>query len=308
MEVAAGDGRWILIAGAAMLYVGGRSAALALSGDAPSPGRRAVGHWLPIAAVAIAAVLLGQPELALGIIFASSVAGLALVGGCVCIMGTTPEEPQVWPEAVRQPCALLLPIAALTFLAGFSGRVGWFNSIILAIEGLLVWTVWAGRSGGVGASLPVKWSRLVLAAALCAVGGFAAVHGAVRMSVNPDFPPSLVAAATILSPILVASLLLNGAALVQRGHAWAAHATHAGVAQLNLCLLLPLTAILWRLRWGETLAYPMSNWRIDAVILILLAAALLPAAAGKWRPQRLEGGFYIVLYVAYVLAVVVVSL
>jgi cation:H+ antiporter len=347
MYLPAGDGRWTLIAGSAMLYVGGRSAALALSGDAPSPGRRAIGHWLPIASIAIVAVLLGQRELALGIIFATSIASLALVGGCVCIMGTTPDEPAVWPEAVRPPCALLLPVAVLAFLAGFSGQLGWFNCVILAIEGLLVWSVWSkplspspgnpGEGGGGGGTpsgatnphpdpppdyqgrgkegpqntsgtrSPVKTGCLLLAAALCPIGALAAVKGAIRMSVNPDFPPSLVAAATIVSPILVASLLLNGSSLVQRGHAWAAHATHAGVVQLNLCALLPLTAILWRLRWGESLVYPISNWRIDAVVLILLAAALLPAAAGKWRPQRFEGGFYLFLYIAYVLAVVAVS-
>jgi Ca2+/Na+ antiporter len=274
--------------------------------------------------------------LAVGVIFATSVASLALVGGCVCMMGTTAEEPAVWPEAARRSGGLLLPCAVLTFLAGFAGRMSWFSSAILAVQGLLIWYACAkGISpspctqveGGGGGPMPVGprnphtdpppdnrgrrkegWLRLAMAIALCVIGAVAAVGGAIRMSLNPDFPPSLVSAATVLSPLLVAPLLLNGAALVQRGQAWAAHATHVGVVQLNLCALLPLAAMLWRARWSTPLNFPMSNWRIDAVLLILLACSLTPAAAGRWRPQRMEGCFYLVLYTAYVLGVIAVAL
>jgi Ca2+/Na+ antiporter len=127
------------------------------------------------------------------------------------------------------------------------------------------------------------------------------------MTEDLDFPPSLVPAAIVLAPLLAAPMLLSGSHLAQRGQAWAAHATHIGVAQLNLCALLPLSAILWRARWHAVLVYPLANWRLDAVVLILLAAVILPAAAGRWRPQRIEGLFQILLYIVYVLAVITLA-
>jgi hypothetical protein len=295
----------ILIAGAALLYAGGRAAARAISRNRPAPGRRAIGHWLPIVAVTFTAILFGQPDMAMSFIFATSIASLALVGGCIAVMGAAPEEPAVWPAPIRSVCALLLPAAALVFLAGFSGHMGRFNCAVLGAEGILLCFVWRGAARETDpAPPPIHKTSVIVAVILCAAGGWAAVHGAIGMTRDMDFPPSLVPAAIVLSPLLAAPMLLGGSELAQRGQAWAAHATHVGVAQLNLCALLPLAAVLWHIRWHATLVFPMANWRIDCVVLILLAAALLPAAAGRWRPRRLEGLFHIILYVVYVLAVI----
>jgi Ca2+/Na+ antiporter len=292
-----------LIAGAAMLYIGGRSAAEGLSGGTTSPGWRAVGHWLPIAAVAGVAVWLGQPEMALATLFASSIAALALVGGCVAIIGMTPDEPAVWPETTRRTTALLIPAAVLAYLAGFSGQFGGLTCSLLLGEGiilLIVWSIYREKSS-------LDLTRLIIALPLCGIGAWAAMRGAIGMNADVDYPPSMVAAATILAPLLCAPMLLSGSAMAQRGQAWAIHATLAGVAQLNICAGLPLVAIFWRLRWHAPLIYPLHNWRVDAVVLLLLSASLAPVAAGRWRPHRIEGAFHLLLYVVYVLAVIAVS-
>src|SRR5437660_344582 len=68
-------------------YVASRLAADALSGRGPAakPAWRAVGHWLPVAVVAVIAALRQQPAIALGIAFASSVACLSLALGVVTV-------------------------------------------------------------------------------------------------------------------------------------------------------------------------------------------------------------------------------
>jgi len=298
-------GQLELIAGAAMLYVGGRAAAEALARGEAAPGARAVGHWLPIAAVAGAAVLFGQSDMALTLLFSSSIAAIALVGGCVAIIGTTANEPEFFPEPLRKAAAFLLPAAVLAYLSGFAGEIGWLSCALLACQGAIALCVWFGRFD---AKRAVSVRRLMVAAPLCVVGAWAAIHGATRLNPDIDYPPSLIAAATILAPLLAAPMLLSGSMLAQRGQAWAAHGTHIGVAQLNLCAGLPLAALLWRIRRHEAMAYPMHIWRVDAIVMVLLAAALLPATAGRWRPGRMEGFFLVGLYIAYVLAVVVVAL
>jgi hypothetical protein len=143
--------------------------------------------------------------------------------------------------------------------------------------------------------------------ALCAAGAWLALQGMIGFSRDTELPPPAIVATIALCPLMVAPMLLNGSELAQNGRAWAASMTQIGVAQLNLCALLPLTAVLWRLKWHEPLYYPVANWRVDAVVIVLLSAGLLPAAAGRWRPGKLEGAALLVAYVAYILAVIFVA-
>lgn len=300
----------ILISGAAMLYVAGRTAAHALAGHAARPMRRALGHWLAIAATAIAAVLADQPDVALAIVFATSVATLSLVGGGVALMGAADQEPADWPPLIRKTAGLLLPAAMVALLAGFSARLGWLNASFLAGEGVVIWLVWldpADRQAD-WREWKIRLAPLLMAVILAAVGAYLAVQGTLLVGSNLDFPAGPVVATTALSPLLVAPLLLDGSMLVARGQAWAASGAQVAIAQLNVCLLLPLIVLLWRLRWGTPLLYPIVNWRVDAVALVVLSAMLLPAAAGRWRPGKLEGVVLLLLYVAYVLTLIAAAL
>ena len=76
---------------------------------------------------------------------------------------------------------------------------------------------------------------------------------------------------------------------------------------LNLCLLLPVLAIAWRVRrmlapWAtepEWLPFPMAAWRLDAVLILIVGAVLLPVALGRWKLGRTEGVVLVVVYAAY---------
>ncbi|HUB27220.1 MAG TPA: hypothetical protein VL992_17480 [Tepidisphaeraceae bacterium] len=298
-----------LTAGAVLLYAGGRTAAAALAQNAPSPGRRALGHWLPIAAIASIAAASGQVNFALAIIFATSVASLGLVGGCIAVMGPNADEPELWPSPARKSASILLPATVLVFIAGFAATITLLASILMLAMGALILFLRLDPADRAGESNPPKTKpfTLLIAVAISCLGAWAAVTGSVGINATMDFSSPIPVVATVLSPLLVASMLLGGSTLASRGAAWAASATNVGVAQLNLCLLLPLLALTWQARHDHALYYPMPTWRVDAVTLMVLAAALLPSAAGRWRPGRIEGVTLLAIYVAYVLANIVVS-
>jgi hypothetical protein len=289
-----------LMGGVAMLYAAGRAAVVALAHNASSPGRRALGHWMPIAAVTAAAVVLHEPLLAMSVIFATSVATLALAGGAVALSETTPQDPAYdGSPHLASFGGLLLPAALLALLAGFSGQIGWFNAAALALEGLAVLYVW--RDWIDAPEKPEKTSslNLVLAILLALVGAWIAVKGAIGATHLLGFVSPGIVATSTLAPLLAAPMLLSGANLAQQGRAWAAWSTHIAVVQLNLCVLLPLTALFWLLRWHTPLAFPLATWRVDAVVLVLLAAI-----TGRRRPGNAEGFFLMILFVGYVLAVI----
>src|ERR1700689_4705304 len=88
-----GWGRLLLLIGAALLYVASRAAVDALSGGRPSPGWRGGGHWVPIAAAALVAMALRRADLAISIVFATSVGCLSLVVGSIAIISPDGEAP-----------------------------------------------------------------------------------------------------------------------------------------------------------------------------------------------------------------------
>src|SRR4051812_34310041 len=94
----------LLVLGGVGLYIGSRAAADALSRRGgrrlPAgrlPGRLAVGHWGPIALVALFAAFAGRPDIALGVVFGTTVAVLALGVGVV----TYPAPPDALPPTRR---------------------------------------------------------------------------------------------------------------------------------------------------------------------------------------------------------------
>ena len=79
----------LLVMGAAIAwYVAARALvdAVVPGDDDASPGRRAFAHWLPVAVTAIWAIVRNQPHLAIGLVFATSVASLSLVSGMILAM------------------------------------------------------------------------------------------------------------------------------------------------------------------------------------------------------------------------------
>ena len=132
-----------LFAGAGLvLYVASRAAVDALtSANEPSPGRLALGHWIPIAWAALLATGAGRSEVGIGIVFATSVAAIGMVLGVLtCIshdVAGPAERGNAWPFVV--------PAAVLALLAGFSGSLTWWHALMLLGLGACVMSVWLGR-------------------------------------------------------------------------------------------------------------------------------------------------------------------
>ena len=131
----------------------------------------------------------------------------------------------------------------------------------------------------------------------------------------------------ILSPILVLPMLTGGAALAKKNRASEAVTGAIAVVLLNICLLLPVAALLWYVVQGVSgnsfstihlelgairnalpLPFGWVTWRVDSVVLVVLSFALFPAAMGRWKLGLSEGLTLIVVYGVYVLMEAAASL
>jgi len=334
----AGSGRMMLLVGAVVLYVASRAGVEALAGKEAWPGRRAVGHWIPIAAATLVAVAIHRGDLAVSIIFATSVGCLSLVVGSICIVSPNSDVPagcgRMWPFA--------LPAALLALLIGFAGELNWRHALVLLIEGGALGLAWKELGGGGSPAAAeikemeedrhefggLRWANVGLCVLLSVIGGIAGMVGAQR--VGRDFPaiPDVAMIVAVLGPILVLPMLTGGAALAQSNRGWAAITSAMAVVLLNLCLLLPVVTLIWYpaqmidakdwihpkllipaihhiassgLGGATPLPFSWVTWRVDNVVLVLLSFVLIPASLGKWRMGRTEGFTLIALYAVYVL-------
>src|ERR1041384_3516729 len=80
-------------AAAMLLYFSSRAAADSLTRiEHPDPDRMAIGHWMPIALTALLAAGSGHSEIAVGVIFSTSVAALSLVFGLLTFLASPPGD------------------------------------------------------------------------------------------------------------------------------------------------------------------------------------------------------------------------
>lgn len=248
----------LMFLAAAGWYASSRAAAEALAGDRVAPGLRGIAQWLPTAIAVVGALLAGRSEIAVSIIFASSVAAVTLVLGILTIAAR-----HTHPTLPRRIWAFILPVALILMLIGFSGGVRWIHVAILALEGLALLTLWNDapivrdedgatlhrveaapkRRSLVGATV------LLLVAMLAgAVAAWAGILSAVDLSHRLELPNAALVAALMLSPALVLSMIGSGSILANDGrYDEIVHATVAYVL-LNLLALLPVSAVMWMTR------------------------------------------------------------
>jgi Ca2+/Na+ antiporter len=296
------------------LYVAARvgsDAVARLAGDTPFV--RAVFHWIPVAAVALTAAasaaralkLTGTWDvdswnLCIGTIFGSSVAALCLIPGIVASSGAT--------AAVPRRGIFVLPAAMLVLLCGFSGKLTVWHAGALAIEGVMIGSVALGKRRGARDVLPgfaakgVAVIDVLLCLSLVGLTAWAANQG-MRHAVMEmrGLTPNLVGS-LVLGPLLMLPLIGTAQALSAEGRAADAAALPVPIVLLNLCLLLPV-AIVVSLRGQDLMAasdpFPMMLWRIDSVLLTILAAFFVPGALGRWRLHRGEGVLLVACYCVY---------
>ena len=343
-----GPGTALIAVGALLLYVASRTAAEALAaGDPRRAGMRALGHCLPVAAVALMCLLPavtrpdpsgGRPQVAVGLVFATSVACLSLVLGIVTYLAPVvalPPSRRAWP--------FVMPAALLALVAGFTGTLTLTHAGVLALLGVVVMNLWmagdeappppgsvavlpAADEDAPAGRHPYRWLQFGLAVMLTLVGGWAMARGAAKLELGSrTFTGPLVAAA-VLSPLLTLPVLSTTTRLAERGDAGSAAATLVAIALVNLCCVLPLVVLAHHLltgplapaagaaaattapsvfeaadvgAFGRPAPYPMMSWRIDTVLLVVLGFGLIPWSLGRWAAARAESAALIFGYALY---------
>jgi Ca2+/Na+ antiporter len=293
-----------------------------------SPGRRAFAHWIPIAAATLMLLFMKRAELAMAVIFSTSVGCLSLVLGSVVIAEPENETPHAW----RSLWPFVLPAGLLALLAGLAGRLSWIHAVVFLLEGMVILGAWRERSEsyeqptlaesllGERRRKGVNPLNLALSILLVVIAAMAAVYGSLGLvNISTNLRQSLVVP-LVLSPLLVIPMLLDGAIEGKRGRPWVSTTTGVGVVLLNLCLLLPAVVLLWypvsafhgiwyipqswrfdSLKTIDPLIYPMITWRVDTVVVVVLGFILLPVSLGRWKLGRAEGLVLIAIYAVYVL-------
>ena len=154
---------------------------------------------------------------------------------------------------------------------------------------------------------PRRWLTLVLSVVVAAGAAIVSVFGAWRMSEEvPLTTPGLIGAVG-LSPLLLLPMIGTGTMLAERRHATAVATGLIGLTLMNLCVLLPLMIVIWIgrcliMRQENAplhLPFPIASWRVDTVLILIVAALLIPVALGRWRLGRTEGVVLIITYAAY---------
>jgi Ca2+/Na+ antiporter len=262
MESSAEKATLILLGvAAAGWYVSSRAALQALTAAGNSPGRRALGYWLPTAMVVIGALIIGRAEIAVGIIFATSVAALTLVLGIITLTARhthTTESRRLW--------AFVLPVALIALLIGFSGGISWRHVPILLLEGAVLAALWnepaVARLASEGATDPAapdstatspdrrSDNSLLLLFAVLAGGmsTWAGLVAGVDLANQLELPGAGLVAALMLAPALVLSMIGTGSMLASDGRYDQAVSSQVAYVLLNLCLLLPVATTLWLTR------------------------------------------------------------
>ena len=344
MHVVLAEFSWIraeplmLLGGVAGLFAAGRFLMSLAALGSDSPLWRAFSLFVPIAFASLGAAWLGQPQLAVGIVFGASVGALTTVVGLTTLSADITAGPRrftrLWPFAAVA--------AVLAFVAGFKGYFHWRDALALMVEGLLVYYMTSERAGldnpadewppavssASGESRArtgrVAWLTIELAliAALLTLASWAVTAGAMEVSrLNRRLSIGALAGSVIALSLVMPmtwGLWRIGAA----GKAWSILTSQVVIVLLNLCCLLPALILLPYLATvfpsifpyatdalalsdgrPRMLLFPAPVWRIDAVILMVAGIFIMPVAAGKWAIGKEEGMVLIAGYFFYLTAV-----
>lgn len=333
-------GTALLAVGGLLLYVASRAAGDALAGTDPNRAAlRAVGHCLPIAAVALLCLnpnmarpdidetTIGRPQVAVGLLFGSSVALLTLTLGVSSYLAPIAELP-----ATRRAWPFVLPASLIALVAGFAGHFTWLHAGAFVVLGGAVANLWAGTKSAPDESpaqpAPVhvmsgsRWAQLVLAVALTGVGAWAMARGVSQLERTHRVLGGALLASAVLSPLLTLPVLGSTARLAERGHTGSVVSTLVAMVLVNLCVVLPLVIVAHHalvfidgLRADPTttapatqaaaavlnpaVPMPIVSWRVDTVVLAVMGFAMIPWAAGRWTMSRVESIALIFAYAIY---------
>ncbi|HVT90453.1 MAG TPA: hypothetical protein VHD56_16485 [Tepidisphaeraceae bacterium] len=300
-------------------YMASIAATAALTAVRDTPGRRALAVWAVMLPIVVLASIIGHYEIVIGMIFASSVASMTLVLGIVTI-----STHRTQPTLPRKTWGLILPVALICFLIGLHGGFHWIHAVVLLIQGIVIYGLWNDPSNSkppmrVQTAGPGHRAVLLAVAGIGAVGAaWLAITATQQIGQKLNIPYHGVVTAIMLAPAMVLAMIGLGLHDANEDHYDLAVSGQVGFVLLNLCLTLPLATAIWLSRplWLSipveeapvALPYPMSVWRVDTIMLVIVGFLLLPVSLGRWNIGKFEGIGLVVIYVVFLMLTVLASL
>lgn len=301
---------WFLL-GLLLLALGGDSIVKAVAGLAQRFGTSAftagllllgVATSLPELAVNARALLVGQPELALGNAIGSSIANLGLTLAVAAIAA---------PLLLRARLQgvlwwSLLAAGLLLIVFGLDGRLQRWEAGVLVAGFVLVQIVLLRRgrleapdvqaviaeSALSRTSLPLNVLRVLIAALTLYWGARLVVGAAADFGAALGWTPLLVG----LLPVAIGTTLPEVAAAIaaaRRGHGDMVLGHVLGSSVVNLLLVIGAMGLL------QPLALPASFVRLELPALLAFALVLYPMLRGDLKISRGEGGILLGSFVAW---------
>jgi Ca2+/Na+ antiporter len=313
--------RWspaMLLGGVVALFVCARALAALWTREPSDAGGRSLAFFAPIAAVSLVAMLLGRPEVAVAVVFGTSVGAVTTVIGFVALSGQIQGGPARW----RRVWPFLLAAALLVFVTGFKGSFDWRDALAMLTEGLLLLSLWRDptpASAGAGAthasvleeitdgdmvvsrpgSFPLNYAtpaespdgrtrarrlmtglELVLVGVLLWLGAWAVTHGTVGTGRVLRGMSTSAIAGSVVSLGLVLPMMYGSWRVAAGGRGWSPVTTQVGVVLLNLCLLLPVLILIPYL---AARAPQVARWAGDAMLWHEGLPRLLIFPSPMWR-------------------------
>jgi len=306
----------VLVGGMIALFACSRLLATILprggGGGGDAVGIRALAYFIPIAAASLIAMLLGRSEIALGIVFGTSVGAVTTVVGFVALAGPFDGGParlrRVWP--------FLLAAALLVMVTGFKGTLNWRDAVALLTEGLILLSLWNDRrmTGGAtpqsvldeaeahephGAprhtlhyatpSDAAGWTvvraavvaiELALIGALAWLGGWGVTRGTIGTSGLLRGMATSAIAGSVVSLAMVLPMMYGTWRQAEGGRGWAPVTSQIAVVLLNLCALLPVLILIPYLAAHVP---AVAHWAGDALLWHEGLPKLLVFPAPMWR-------------------------
>ena len=259
----------------------------------------------PELAVTVDSVLSGAPELAVGNVIGSNTANVLLIIGAGALMAALSVQRQLLRFDL--PAMILLSVALL--LLSLDGSLSLLDGVILlaAFVGIMVTTVLLGRraareaagdgdADGEEAPAPVWVSVAFVAVGVAALvlGARLLVSGAVSIASGLGVS-ELIIGLTIVALGTSLPELAATVAAVRRGEVDIAVGNVVGSNVANIGLVLGLPAVMS----PAGLPVPPSSVALDLPLMIAAALALGTVAFTGHTVERLEGGVFVALYVAY---------
>lgn len=265
----------------------------------------ALGTSLPELVVSLRAAIGGNTGLAVGNIVGSNIANILLILGVAAV---------IWPVACARTTlfrdgSAMVAATALFVVVGLAGGYGRLYGIV-GLGLLVAYMTWCyyhdRRDGGLAAREaeevePIQGSAALLLLAILGglvavvAGGELLVHGAVGIARTLGVSEEVIGLTLVAFGTSVPELATTVVAAMRR-HADVALGNVLGSNLFNLLGVLGVTAIVVPLPLPDKIA------AFDLWVMAGVSILLVPLMRSGWRLGRLEGGLFIMLYIAFVAA------